>query len=349
MAVAQVSSERDVVMRDGTQQYRIITICTDRGNLPDPGVFLMEIGDEGDASSDTFTRIVSIIDFTEYSNDRSAAIAAGASYWRNYAVTKYYDDVDVAVAATTAIQDRLNELATDYTTYEDDFKTGGTPDTFTVPSANATYIASLKAAYDTAYTAYQTAVTNEATAQSDKDEADTELTSASTDYQKVVEASEELVKICSNFSSAVSAMTDFGASSLTMDSLVRAVTEAYAAADDSQVLNTLTALITALDNLEFGYATYAAAREEFVTNTNDAGVGSSACQAYVSEFNINVLSPANQRFQTAQTEVTATTRALSEAEAAVTTAYATLEAAYDAVKEICPDWTPDNAFPPIQG
>jgi hypothetical protein len=349
MATTQVSSERDVVMRDGTQQYRIITICTDRGDLPDTGVFLMEIVDEGDASSDTFTRVVSIIDFTEYSNDRSAAVAAGASYWRNYAFTKYYADVDVAVAAATAIQDRLNELATDYATYEDDFTTGGTPETFSVPTSDPTYVASLKTAYDTAYTAYQTAVTDQATAQSDKNDADAELTDASDSYEALKAASEEIVKICGNFSTAVGAMGTFGASAATMDTLARAVTEAYAVADTSQVLSTLTDLIAALDNLETGYSSYNTARETFVTATNDASAASGECSAYVSTFNTGVLASASQRLETAKTDVTDKTQALAEADAAVTTTYATLESAYDAVKEVCPDWTPTNAFPPIQG
>lgn len=349
MASTQVSSQREVVMRDGTQQYRIITICTNRGDLPDSGVFLMEIVDEGDASQDEFVRIASIVDFTEYSNDRSTAVSAGASYWRNYALTKYYDDVDVAVAAVTAIKDRLNELTTAYATYEDDFKAISPAETYSVPSVDPTYLDTLKTAYNTAYTAYQTAITNQTAAQSDKDDADSELSDANDNYEELKAASEEIAKICNNFSTAVGAMGTFGASAATMDTLVRAVTEAYAAADISQVLSTLTALIEALDDLEYGYSSYNIARKGFVTATNDASAASGEGSAYVATFNGSVLANASQRLETAKTDVTAKTQALAEADAAVTTTYADLESAYDAVKDVCPDWTPDNAFPPIQG
>ena len=92
LAVTTISSSRNVVRIDDVQKFRIVTICTAAGDLPDAGIFVQQIMDSDDPAEDEFDRVSEIVDLEDYLNDRTAAVAAGDDYWRSNLLVKFYTD-----------------------------------------------------------------------------------------------------------------------------------------------------------------------------------------------------------------------------------------------------------------
>lgn len=344
MADTTIESSRNVVLIDGEQQFRIVTVCTAKGDLPDPGIFVHQIMDSDDPAEDEFIRVAEIVDFDEYLDDRVAAVAAGAEYWRSYTLTKFYTDIEVANAAKTAIQDRVDELVSGYQTYVNSFLTSS--EVVDLPTGQATLLESLNNAYNTAYDDYETAVADEATSQTAKDDADSEFTSAQTSLQSAQTVYDSAVARRAEMAAAQVAMNGFGNTGAPN---VIAAIDAFK--DDYD-----TAYPSGDPNIDASVDTLVAARGFFQSDRNDFLIEENAAQAgvenhdgHVTTINSLILIPAQSDYTTAEEDVRTTTQALAEAEAATAAAYASLEAAYNAAKSACNTWTPDagKSFPPI--
>lgn len=181
-----IRETRTVIFVNGVQTFRLVVQCTDRGDLPDTNLFLKQIVDTQDPQQDVFTRIVELADLNVlntdvdepgYKPDRSAAVAAGDTFWRSDTFTKDYTDIEVANQAVAAVSDRLNTLVTDFTTYDASFKTAPTEDKY-FPSADPTTVQELKDAYDTALATYRSAQSTATTAQTDLTNAENDLSGA---------------------------------------------------------------------------------------------------------------------------------------------------------------------------
>lgn len=176
------STRVDKLDAAGNEVFEILTTCTDEGDvgnatgLPDRGIFLLNIFNSRNAQADIFERICSINDLEAYLTDRDAAIAANQSYWRADTTTKTYDAITTAKQAVIIISDRINTLVNEYAAYIGDFKTDPSPETSTYPTADPTYIESLKTVYTTKVEDYETAEEAEDDAKTARDTADTTLT-----------------------------------------------------------------------------------------------------------------------------------------------------------------------------
>lgn len=337
----KIESTRNVVIRDDEQQFRIITVCTDRGDLPDGGLFVKEIIDADDHTQDSFVRVVDIIDFETYLADRTDAIHAGATYWRDYLLSKYYTDVEVANAAKTAIGDRVNDLTQQYDIFVTSFEQDPAEE-LSFPTEEDTAIQATKNAYSAAYLAYTAADAAKTTATADKATAEDALDVASdaVDLARKLYTSAEART--TEMTDAWSSMTTFNVQAQTFEEAVQTFITAYDTIPGSGVT-------TQRNTLEEAHSVFVVDRRSFTTATNEANaIGITNHQNHAQAINTDLLQPAIGAKTTAETDLNNKSQALTIAEAAVQTAYASLETAYDAVKDICPTWTPDSGqeFPP---
>ena len=339
--LTKIESTRDVVNREGEQQFRIITVCTDRGDLPDIGLFVKEIIDADDHTQDSFVRIVDIVDFQEYLADRTDAIHAGALYWRDYILSKYYTDVEVADAAKTAISDRVNDLTQQYNTFTTTFEQDPAEE-LSFPTEEDTAIQATKTAYSTAYTAYTAADSAATVAAADKTEAEDTLSDANDAADLASMLYTSASARTAEMTAAWLAMNTFNGHAQTFEEAVQTFITAYDNNGGSGVT-------TQRNTLEEAHNVFVANRTPFTTSTNEANaIGITNHQNHAQKINMDLLQPANGVKITAEADLNNKSQALTEAEAAVQTAYATLETAYNNVKDICPTWTPDEGqgFPP---
>lgn len=209
MATLNINYVRDVYFDNGVQTFRIRATCDAKGDLPDTGIFLMQITNSRDSLEDVFTRIVNVADIETYTNNRDTAIAAGDIYWRSNELEKNYTDIDVAVSAVAAINDRVNSTVSAYSTYTDDFETASEDSTF--PSTDPSTLDALKTTYSTKYAAYETALADQTEAAAAKTDADNDLTDAEdsleewTDFQTDLQQNlDEMTSCKNNFESLVS-------------------------------------------------------------------------------------------------------------------------------------------------
>jgi hypothetical protein len=183
-ATTTLHEERTVIREGGLPKYQVVVNCSDKGDLPDVGLFVQQIIDQTDPLQDVFVRISDIIDFSPtdgFLADRLSVVIRGDTYWRSNVLTKTYDDIDVATAAVKAIFDRVNTLVSDYKTYDDSFETPGEDLDF--PSADPTYVQTLKDAYTTSYTSYEDTQTAQTAAQDDLTAAQANLAAQQTELQ----------------------------------------------------------------------------------------------------------------------------------------------------------------------
>lgn len=179
MADTVIDVDCDGYVISGSPVYQIVATCTDKGDLPDKGIFVMLIGEEGDPTTDSFTRFTEPADWDGLPMDRNAAILAGQDYHRSAQMSKRYNDYQLAQEARDAFDDYVNDLVNDYQNFNANFETGGTT-TLSFPTASSTELQDLKDAYDTKYTAYQTALTAKNDASDAVTDANGEVSDATT-------------------------------------------------------------------------------------------------------------------------------------------------------------------------
>jgi hypothetical protein len=343
MASTVIESVRNVVSVDDVQKFRIVVVCTAKGDLPDPGVFVHEILDSDDPAKDEFDRVAEIIDFETLLHDRVAAVRAGDTYWRSYLLTKFYTDIQVADAARVAIPDRVDELVTGYATYVNPFLNPS--DIVNLPTGEDTFLQGLNTAYNTAYDNYGEAVATEAEASTAKVAADLALTDAQTILQKT-----ETI-----YDSASARRDEMVAAETAMNVYKAATKDTIAAIDlfkqqyDIAYPDGDPAIDDDVEDLMDARGQFNEDRNSFVVAIGAAASGVAQHIGLVAAINSDLLKPAQSVTTTAEGDVRTTTQALAEAEAATAAAYTALEAAYNAAKSACSTWTPDagKSFPPI--
>ena len=139
MANLQLTQDRSVqVTAEGQTTYVITATVTAPGDLPSTGIFLYNIADPADPKDDSFLRIVSVFELTQADATRALAVSNGNSVFRQNKVTVTSDSIDVALAQSQTIRDRINALIADYTNLTDTFLNGNDPPPFTA-SVNTTH------------------------------------------------------------------------------------------------------------------------------------------------------------------------------------------------------------------
>lgn len=420
--------DRTVLHIDGVPLYQVSVVCSDKGTLPDTGIFLYQIVDPNDPLQDVFVRISEVADFTAtdaYLPNRTNAILRGDTLWRSAVLSKTYDDINVANAAVKSIFDRVNTVINDYATYTNEF--AGIDVQVYLPTTDPTQVEALKTAYDDAYTAYNAAVDAEAAAQDDLTAAQNAATAAQSvldawlaaqtkfsveagnDLQTMTDAAAALQAFvstgsynASGFIGAVDAFllaykaafgallrklsisptgyvpcvpTDIGMSvyyGAADHGKLRAFTNspptwwvaAYSDGDSFPPSSALTipggsgagtvtvSVLTGAGPMDAEVATlqnwrdnFDIARQQAAIETTKAAAGKlhhDGTQTYIGG-KVSIYTSENT---TAQANVLAKQTAYSQAQGNTQTAYTALQNAYDAVKAVCPNWTPTNPFPP---
>lgn len=164
MAITVVHEEAISAEIDGEEAYVLELLCTAKGDLQDKFIFVQEIADPADSSSDEFKRVVNAADFEELETNRNSAIINGASYWRSAYMRKVFDDLEVAAQAKSDIDDYIHQLTQDWDTYSTDFKDNSDHD-FPYPAGYKTNVESLTDAFYAAYDTYNAAKEAETAAQ----------------------------------------------------------------------------------------------------------------------------------------------------------------------------------------
>ena len=104
---------------------------------------------------------------------------------------------------------------------------------------------------------------------------------------------------------------------------------------------------TEKDALEAAKNAFASQRQTAKTVDVDSTITQGETNHSNMEANVNTYNPITTAdVTTAENAVTSAQTAKVTADADVTAKYAALEAAYEAVKAVCPDWTPDEPLPP---
>lgn len=340
----KITIEGGITKVNDTPKYRLYGRCTARGSLPDESIFVLEIVDEDAPDEDVLYRVAQVPDIVDatigFDRDRDRAIRNGRTYWRSSQFTNYYDDVEVAANAKQVLQDEVNKLVTNYMTYSDQFEATSVEVEF--PSATTGAVQALKDAYDTAYSDYAAALTTQETAKDTLESAQNELSEIETWLDRKAQLEADLADRTEEITTAKDLYDTFlGTGSASDAAWIIARIEAFISAYDTSGYG----VDTERDGLEDDKNNFAAQR----TKAKSADVDSVIEQGRQSHVNMQAdtyIPYTSSDLTVAQNAVTAAQTAKITADADVTAKYAAMEAAFDAAKAVCPDWTPDNPLPP---
>lgn len=349
MATTVVHLEADTVEVNDQPRYRLYASCIEQGDLQDIFMFLMEIVAQTLPEDDVFTRVLNVTDLDAdigFPSGRDTAIAAGKNFYRANEFTKYYDNVDLAANAKRVVQDEINRYVNEYVTYSTQFETSGEDVSF--PTAEEAIADALKTAYDTSLVAYDAALTAQQAASVALTDAQDAYDAAVTWVAKRDTLSVELdkreaemygaQKLYSTFLSGAEGKAEW------FHTQVKAFLNAYALAYPSGT-NPLDADRNALesDAQDFLESITSAVAAD-INGTIQTGVNEHISMAatpdsyYIADY-LDTL--------TKQSAVATAQTTNVVAGATVTAKYALVEAAYAAVKAVCPDWIPDTPLPAL--
>jgi len=347
----KIQIDADTTYVNDTPKYRLYARCTEQGSLPDRHTFIVEIVDSDDPTGDILYRVASVADMegdSGYVTNRDTAIASGFTYWRASQFTNYYNDAEVAANAKTVLQDEVNALVQDYETYSSDF--AASSEVVTFPQQTTAAVQALKDAYDTALTAYNTALTTQTTADATVETAEEDLDDINDWLDRKDTLSSDLDDLTTGITEAKTRYSDFlgiaGSGVASNSAWIVEKIEEFLQAYDSEYPTGNPLLDTERDALEGDKNAFSAQRGTAKTVDVDQIITQSVTQHTDAEANINTYIPYTDADRdSAQSTLTSAQSAKVTADADVQAKYAALETAYDAVKAVCPDWTPDEPLP----
>lgn len=326
MGMTLVHFEANTVIVNDEPRYRLYASCSEKGSLKDNHIFLHQIIDPNNALLDSFVRVLEVSDFDTdvgYKANRLEAMSAGDIYWRAALMTKYYEEVDVAVQAKQVLQDEINRLITDYVAYSEQYETSGEDLEFPteVPATVAKYVD----LYDAALVNYQNSLTAQTTAT-------VALSTAQDNYSEIhdwLEKDDALQQLLDSISGR---LTPFLTATNTF---ANTQTSSFLVSLEGTSLNpTQQAMV---DAYRIQQATYL---------NSQYPIGATAIGELdgIDVSNYYLVGPAD--LAAAEATLAAAQTAKITADAAVQVNYSLLEAAYEAVKAVCPSWSPDEPLPP---
>lgn len=166
-----------VTVDPDTQEHRIETTVNTSGELPSTAIFVFNIGDPDEISTDSFSRVGNPQDVQNLLINRDAAIAAEDSEFLASYLSLQYADLDVAVQAKSMLRTRINELARQWITYRDEFTVdSGVSQMY--PTVDPDFEEALVASYVTARDARIVAEANVTTKEAELEDAQDAVTNA---------------------------------------------------------------------------------------------------------------------------------------------------------------------------
>jgi len=186
---------QQITLPDGTRPYRIRTVVTSPGELPQYQIFVFTIADPADVALDTFTRVGTPRDLQTLAVSRAAAIAAGDTYYLDAEFSVNFDKLTDAVLAKDAIYSKVDTLSSDWYLYKTSFYAVDSMSSH--PSVSPAFVQQLEDDFTSARSARQLAEVELTAAEA----AVTAAQSAASDAQSLVDLMEEAVNYCTQFTS----------------------------------------------------------------------------------------------------------------------------------------------------
>lgn len=347
---------RSTAIVNGDPVYLVNNLLQTAGQLPDVGVFLLEIVDTTDASTDTLKRVVKPPDFAAYTSRRQDAIANGQRYYRNSAWQQAYADLQVATAAALNFKDRINQLLKDWMQYYYQFSYGPPGEAIYLPTPDKAQLLKLIGAYQATAAALETATA----AKADADQAAAAAQAAASAAETYEQALDDLLDSLTAAKAQSDALNTFIGQVATVCTNLgtEPVTFPQTTGSGSGFWGALNDLIYTIDNTGSVPGAVTAARNTFV---NSAGVP--VLESIKSALCGTALPAARTAYADLTAQLAAATAAHAAAEATLTAANAALQAALKtqvkraaeqaqassdvaaalaAVRAACPDFDPAN-------
>lgn len=203
--VATTQQTREAILVDGKTKFKITIWTTAQGPLPSMAIFAIQINDPEDPKADTFGRVVDITDFSLYGEDRAQAVLNQQAFYRLSQWVFYYDDLTTAVNATDVLKTRIDEMVTEWETYDTQFET--ITETTEHPRTGLDTFNTLVAAYDSAVAAEASALTARDDAKSTYDAAVVDAAAATNDVTHAQTVYNECVASKGYFDACLAALT----------------------------------------------------------------------------------------------------------------------------------------------
>lgn len=123
------------------------------GDLPYAEVFLHQVEVPNDPKADVFLRIATLTDLTAETRGRDAALALGKKTYLDSHFLIEFSDLDTAVQGKQVIQARIDDLISQWKTYQEKFTS---PSTYEMPLADTSVVSAAKIALVKALTDLET-------------------------------------------------------------------------------------------------------------------------------------------------------------------------------------------------
>lgn len=328
MAGTQIIQHRRTITVEGTNLFEISAICRVAGDLPDTGVFLLNIDQVNDPKNDTLVRIVTVGDFSEYKTSRSKAIDAGDSRWRSSSFTLQYDDIETANEAWKELSSRVNALVKQYDDFSEEFETNSEGQVTVYPAVDQGTVNQLKDAYKATLEPLEEA----------KKERDEHIQECSEKEKKLETTEERLQEAREDLETASSIQSSLSASTPVLSSSHSGI---HAAKDAIRSTNSSSdASDTDQDSIESEIRNIEAQLVSFNTeNGNLSSLLGGSVSSLVSSLQSRVSSLASEKNKLLS-ELNKCHLKSSKLEAKVDAAREARDAALASVREACPDFTP---------
>lgn len=350
MATLTVQEERTVSNVRGVQTFTMNVYCTSGGDLPDTGIFVFKVYNDRNPLADVFQRVATVADVEEFKSDRTEALTNRDDTWRASQVTLTYDDIEVANQAVTVIKDRINALVEDWGVYNDSFKTEeGVPDVIDFPVTDPAYVDSLKTTYSNSVTAFEAAQTAESAAEEEYNTASADLTASQdtlkewqTEYNRLAGFYEGTTLVFTGLAPEMTTAYNFYHDLLN--------TTTFTASNVATIMTQLDAFFVDPDHqTDFptfytAYLAFQATYQYHLAHGDAVDDGNDDHQEKMGDVG-GIVTTKQGLVTTAENNLNTKKASYIEAQAATQEAYDLVISSYEAVKAVCPSWSPSPPVP----
>lgn len=196
MGLTLVQNRYTATVSNSTKYY-VQSSITDKGPLQDTHVFLMSITDVADPTQDSFERVCTVADFSDFPSSRGEAVASGINLYRVSDVTIEYTDLVTANDGAKKFQEDVDKLLSDWNLYYDAFYASNS--IIPLPLTDPATLTQLITTYTQAVTATAAALADNTAAQAAQKQAQDAVSSADTEFNE----SESILNAVTNLTNKI--------------------------------------------------------------------------------------------------------------------------------------------------
>lgn len=334
----QTSMTAQAVTIDNVLKFQLDVEVIVKGDLPDENLFVIEIQDPSDPKEDSYARVTNVDDLEELTTDRPTAVSNNTLLYRVKNWTFYYDNVDTARYAKDVLKSRIDELVTDWRTYQLSFE--ATSEVTEHPRVDTDVYNTLVDTYELMLGAEQTAKETRDTAKDEYDEAVTNAATATTTLSDAETAWEDCKTSKAWFQALYDAMKE-GGGFYQYANTFKTAAEAFR--------------VVCTGDHPTEEATFVTAYNTFTSKQGDAAIALATAYSNLVLFDDlcstkeAVVNTAQYAKTTADTTVYTKRTAYEDAQSAYEAAQSASEAALAAIRALKPDYDPTTAVPDTSG